>query len=101
MIIESIRQNPWVAKMFVLMSQAQRSEGIPESVKEIANKVNNIDRCIPIIEAGQQKGIFREGNSYALSNAFWCSIQGIAEQIAIHPDIPLPEVEWILDILKK
>lgn len=101
MIMNSIKQNPWVAKIFVLMAHAQRSEETPEAVKKIANQVNNIEQCIPIIEAGQNKGIFREGDAYALSNAFWCSIQGIAEQIAIHPNIPLPETEWILAIIKK
>lgn len=100
MIMDSIKQKPWAAKMFVLMSQAQRSEGIPKSVKEIAKQVKNIEQCIPIIEAGQQKGVFRKGNPHALSNAFWCSIQGVAEQIAIHPNVPLPEPEWILDIIK-
>ena len=100
MIMDSIKENPWAAKMFVLMSQAQRSEGTPESVKAIAKQVNNIEQCIPIIEEGQQKGVFRKGNPHALSNAFWCSIQGMAEQNAVHPNVPLPEPEWILDIIK-
>lgn len=100
MIMDSIKQKPWAAKMFVLMSQAQRSEGTPESVKAIANQVNNIEQCIPIIEEGQQKGVFRKGNPHALSNTFWCSIQGVAEQNAVHPNVSLPEPEWILDIIK-
>ena len=34
------------------------------------------------------------------SIAFWYAIQGIAEEIAINPDSPIPEADWIMDILR-
>jgi len=47
-----------------------------------------------------QLGNMNKVTPVALSNAYWCSIQGIAEQYAMHPEIPLPEAEWIVDIIK-
>lgn len=99
-LIKIMKEQPYVAKLFVLMANAQRSEGTPESVREIALKVNTIEQFVPIVERGQQEGSIRQGNPLALSNAFWCSIQGIAEQYAAHPEIPLPEAEWLVDIVR-
>ena len=99
-LIDRMKEQPIAAKMFVFMSQMQRTEGIPEKIQEIALSVNIIDKSVKIIQDGQRKGLIRKGNSMALSNAYWCSIQGIAEQFAINPDIPLPEAEWIVDIIK-
>lgn len=96
-----MQEQPYIAKMFVLMAAAQRSEGTPESVKEIAMKVNTIEQFVPIIEQGQKEGSIREGNPLSLSNAFWCCIQGIAEQYAHHPEIDLPKPEWITAIIEE
>lgn len=100
-IFMSIKQQPWTAKMFILMAQAQQNEGTPETVHRIAMQVNNIEKSIKVIENGQKQGLIRTGDPCALSNAFWCSVQGIAEQLALHPEIPLPETEWIIDIIKR
>lgn len=99
-LIAYMQEQPITAKMFVFMAQMQRTEGIPENIKETALSVNTIKKSVEIIKAGQKKGIIRKGNPMALSNAYWCSIQGIAEQYAMHPDIPLPEAEWIVDIIR-
>ena len=42
-IFESMKKQPWIAKMFVLMAQAQQSEGTPDSVRKIAAQVNTIE----------------------------------------------------------
>jgi AcrR family transcriptional regulator len=99
-LIAYMQEQPITAKMFVFMAQMQRTEGIPENIKETALSVNTIEKSVEIIKAGQKKGIIRKGDPMALSNAYWCSIQGIAEQYAMHPDIPLPEAEWIVDIIR-
>lgn len=99
-IFQSIREQPWAAKMFILMAQAQRSDGTPETVRQIAMQVNNIELSVEIIKKGQETKTIRLGDPIALSNAFWCSVQGIAEQLAMHPEMPFPEVEWIVDIIK-
>ena len=101
MVFTMLKENPGSAKIFVLMAQAQHNEYAPEAVKEMLLKVDNIELSISLIEAGQKKGTIREGNAKALSTAFWCSIQGIAEQLALHPDTNPPEANWIVDILRK
>lgn len=95
-----MKEQPHVAKMFVLMADAQRSEGTPEVVREIAMQVNTIEQFVPIVEWGQKEGTIKEGNALALSNAFWCSIQGVAEQYAAHPEMELPKAEWVVDIVR-
>ena len=95
-----MKEQPYVAKMFVLMADAQRSEGTPAYIKEIAMQVNTIEQFVSIVEWGQREGSVRQGNPWALSNAFWCSIQGIAEQYAAHPEMELPQAEWIVDIIR-
>lgn len=100
-LFEYMRKQPIVAKMFVLMAEAQRSEATPEHIREIAMKVNTIEQFVPIIEWGQKEGTMKEGDPLVISNAFWCSIQGIAEQYAINQEIDLPQAEWIVDIVRK
>lgn len=96
-----MKQQPVMAKMFALMAEAQRSEATPEHIREIAMQVNTIERFVPIVEWGQKEGTIRPGDPGALSNAFWCSIQGIMEQYAASPGSGLPEPEWIVDIVRK
>lgn len=99
-LISCMQEKPNTAKMFVFMAQMQRTEGIPENIKKVVLSVNTIEKSVKIIKAGQKKGLIRKGNPMALSNAYWCSIQGIAEQFTMHPEIPLPEAEWIVDIVR-
>lgn len=101
LLFHLMKEQPYIAKLFVLMADAQRSEGTPEQIREIAMQVNTIQQFVPIIEQGQREGSIREGNPFSLSNAFWCSIQGIAEQFAAHPETELPEAEWIVAIIQK
>lgn len=96
-----MRQQPVVAKFFVLMAEAQRNEGTPIHIREIAMKVTTIEKFVPIIEWGQKEGSIREGNPKVLSNAFWCSIQGIAERYAVNQEIDLPDYNWVVDIVRK
>ena len=96
-----MKEQPIVAKLFVLMAEAQRSEATPEHIREIAMRVNVIEQFVPIIEWGQQEGTIKEGDPLIISNAFWCSIQGIAERFAMNQDIGLPKAEWIVDIVRR
>ncbi len=96
-----MRKELWSAKMFVLMAEAQRSDATPPHIREIALKVNTIERFAPIVEWGQREGTIRAGDPYVISNAFWCSIQGIAERYATNQQIDLPDPEWIVDIVRK
>lgn len=94
-------QEPQVANMFVLMNQAFLSEGIPQSVKEMLMGFDIFNVTARIIEEGQTNQTIREGNPYALAVAFWCAVQGIAEQVAAFPACPCPQSEWIVDIIRR
>lgn len=96
-----MRKQPVVAKLFVLMAEAQRSEATPMHLREIAMQVNTIEQFVPIVEWGQQEGTIRDGDPRVLSNTFWCCVQGIAERYATNQEIDLPQAEWIVDIVRK
>ena len=99
-LLSAAQTQPWVCQMFVLMAQAQRP-GMPEEIRSLALTVDQIRFSAKIIEQGQKLGSIRDGDPLALSNAFWCSVQGIMEYHAAVPEIPLPEKEWILNIIRK
>ncbi len=100
LLFQYATQQPWVLMMFVLMSQARKSDSTPEHIKALAMEVDQIEQSAQIIAKGQEDGYFREGNPLALSFAFWSSVQGIMEQLAITPDMPIPEASWVVAILR-
>jgi len=93
-------QSDFAAKMFVLMGNACYSEGIPEEARKIAITANFYRDLVPMVEAGQKNGTIREGDPLALCMAFWTAIQGSIEAYARNPGLPLPEAEWIVDIIR-
>lgn len=93
-------QSEFAAKMFVLMGQAYYSEGIPEEARAMAITANFYVQMVPLIEAGQQRGEIRAGDPLALGTAFWTALQGAIEAHALTPALPLPQSEWIIDILR-
>jgi AcrR family transcriptional regulator len=99
-ILDYIKAEPFVAKMFVLMNQAYYSEDVPASVKQLLAGFNIHTPTAEIIRQGQKNGTIRQGDPLALAIAFWSSIQGIAETIAMYPDMPCPDSRWISDILR-
>ena len=100
MIFHYLKAEPFVAKMFVLMGQAQNNDSVPESVKTLMAKID-IGDTVKKIKQGQKKGEIKKGNPAALAFAFWGAVQGIAEQAALLPGIPVPDSEWIVDIIRK
>ncbi|WP_310605475.1 TetR/AcrR family transcriptional regulator [Anaerosporobacter sp.] len=99
MLFEYSKAQPWVMQMFVLMFQARRGEGVPEHIRELSMQTDQIEQSIALIKQGQVEGRFREGNPEALAYAFWGSVQGIMELSAVTPNMPLPNTQWLLDIL--
>jgi AcrR family transcriptional regulator len=99
--LKLIGQNHNSAKMFVFMGNAEYNTEISPKVNELLARRNIFKATESIIEKGQRLGELRPGNPKALAVAFLCSIQGIAEQIALNPELPLPETEWIVAIIKK
>ncbi len=103
-LFQYVLNRQWVLYMFVLMSQARRSDGVPKHIRELACTVNQIEQSAEIIEAGQKYGYFREGNPMALAFAFWSSVQGVMEQLAVSPELiengDIPQTEWFIDIIR-
>lgn len=100
-LLFSLKEQPYISKMFVFMAQSMRNEGNPPSVKELLTQVDTIEKSVTLIEQGQANGTIKKGDPLALSNAFWSSIQGIMEQLAANPSFPFPKAEWIVDIIKE
>lgn len=100
-ILEQLESNRFFAKMFVLIDAAQHTIGIPEEIKGLLQHQDMFSQCRQIIAYGQQKEQFKNGNSHALCVAFLGAIQGIAQEKVRVEETPLPEKEWIMDILLK
>jgi AcrR family transcriptional regulator len=94
------KEQPWTAKMFVLVQQAQNKDGTPQEAYAIAKKVNTIEYTVEIIRKGQENGTIKAGDPATLSKAFWYCIQGIMTQYAIDGSMPLPEPDWIVDVIR-
>ncbi|MBA4347287.1 MAG: TetR/AcrR family transcriptional regulator [Clostridiales bacterium] len=99
-ILNYIKTQPFIAKMFLLMHQAHFSADVPASVKELLSGFDIYSPTAEIIHLGQKNGTIRQGDPLALSIAFWSAIQGVAETLALHSDMPCPESAWITDILQ-
>lgn len=99
-IFEMLAKNPFSAKMFVLMENAQHSDSLPPDVKELLLESNRlVKKSIPVIKKGQMLGEIRAGNAETLAITFWCSIQGIAQYIALRPEAPCPNSDLIISLL--
>lgn len=98
---ERTKVDRMTAKMFILVDRAQNKETTPPAVYEAAKQVSIIEASVPIIEKGQSMGQFREGDTLALSYAFWNALQGNMEELARKDEMPVPEPEWLMAILKK
>lgn len=100
-IFNMIETNSFAAKMFVLMESAQHLDAsAPDLKKRLAEATKLMEKSALIIEKGQLQGDIKQGNAQALAVAFWCSIQGIAQYIALHPETPCPDPMWIVTILE-
>jgi len=98
-IFNSVKNDINVARMFILMPEAQRL-GTPDRIRELALKINIIDSFVPIIIEGQKDGSIRLGDPLVLSNAFFRSVYAICEGYALNNSIDLPNPEYILDIIR-
>lgn len=96
-----IRTESFTAKMFVLMSQAFYNEAAPKSIQDRLREFDVFTPTAELIRTGQSNGTIRKGDPKALAIAYWCAIQGIAEQMALNPDTPCPESDWIIDLLRR
>lgn len=99
LILDEAKSDPFPAKMFVLMMQAANNEFLPEEIRNQIKR-DNFHQSAKIIRAGQLAGTIREGDPVALSVAFWSAIQGICQVIAWESNLPIPNSNWVVDILR-
>lgn len=100
-LLQLLRDQPYAARIFVFMGYASRNAAlISPKAGALLEQHDVIRQSVPLILEGQKQGAIRQGDPLGLSAAFWCAIQGFAEEFAHHPGTPLPEPEWILDILR-
>jgi hypothetical protein len=99
-IFQSLKTYSITAKMFLLMSDALKSTTAPESVKKLIAQFDVATPILPVILSGQANGEIKPGDPIALIIAYWGAVQGIAESYALHPELPLPESTWVVDILR-
>lgn len=100
MLFGQTKNNPFIAKMFVFMGHVVLAEEIPERLRKLAASVDTITYSQGRVEEGQRDGTIRKGDAMVLSNMYWCAVHGMMEQYALHPEIPLPEADWIVAMLK-
>lgn len=100
-IFSAIESNPNFRKMFIFMDQAHRSYEISEKVNKRLSEQDIVTRTVPLIIKAQEAGQVKEGDARALSMAFWCAIQGIAQGKADAPEVVMPKADWVLDIIRK
>lgn len=99
-LFSEVDKNPFIAKMFVFMGHVVWAEDVPEKLRKLAASVDTIAFCQNWIEAGQNDGSIRKGDTMSLSNMYWCSIHGIMVQYALRSDISLPEPGWVTEMLR-
>ncbi len=99
-IFDYITKEPFAAKLFVLMNRVQYETALPERAGNFSMRQNDIEYSVKLIKQGQKEGSIRNGNSVALATAFFMAIQGIAENIARNPEMPAPDPEWVVDIIR-
>jgi AcrR family transcriptional regulator len=90
---------------FLLIQQAQKTEGVPHRAKEAINRYSprdTIELIIPIIIRGQQEGQFVEGDPYKRLLLFLSVVTGLMLQdtMALRIDWT-QEVDHLLGILTK
>lgn len=93
-------ESSFTAKMFVLMGSVYHSEDIPEQARSMANGIDFYHMLAPLVKQGQADGTIRQGDPLALCTAFWTALQGAIAAHALNPELPLPEPEWIIAIIR-
>ena len=99
-ILDYITKDSFAAKLFVLMNRAQYEEILAEEITKYSMRKQDIEYAVKRIIEGQKEGSIKEGNPIALATAFFMAIQGIAENIVRNPKLPVPNPEWIVDIIR-
>lgn len=99
MIINGAKYNQNVAKMFVLINDASRSDFLPDEIR-LKLRRENITKSAEIISKGQKQGTIRAGDPIALSATFWAAVTGIFQLAIQNSEFIYPEPYWLVDIIR-
>jgi TetR/AcrR family transcriptional regulator len=103
MVLSLFKSNPLAPKWYLLIRRALILDNAPERIKEQIRE--SFDRIVKINEEriilGQKRGEIRQADSQTLTMFLFSCLDGIAESCVHNPSLPLPQTEWILDIIKK
>jgi AcrR family transcriptional regulator len=99
-IFEALKEDSITRKMFLLMAQTLRWEAAPEGVKKLLEGFDSVTPLLAVIKRGQALGQLKPGDPAALAVAYWGAVQGIAENCAMYADLPLPQSDWVVDIIR-
>jgi len=105
--IERIRKltdhiiNPEHTSYFMLIYQANHSDGVPEEAKQLLQQYPMqayIDRLLPIFREGQQAGEIVEGDLVALVGNYFTILSGI---MVLGEGYRTPEVDFVMRTIAK
>ncbi|NLT18313.1 MAG: TetR/AcrR family transcriptional regulator [Clostridiales bacterium] len=101
-VFSNIQENFQSAQIYVLIKRAANSETTPKEIKKyiLDNFRRIFDINITKLILGQSKGQIKKGNPEAMVKLFWDCIDGIVSSYIMDTSRPLPEPEWIIDMLK-
>lgn len=100
-IFEQLESNPFFGKMFVFIDQAQHSHVGINEVYTLLEQADIAAQWIPVIQKGQELGLFHSGNAHAMCVALFGAIQGIAQEKVRRPGAPLPDVSWLMKLIER
>lgn len=92
--------SPATAKVFLLAKQALTADYLTEEMKETVREMNIADRFVPTVKAGQEAGEIRAGDPRSLALCFFSSMESAAENAVCFPSVPMPETDWLIDLIK-
>lgn len=91
----------FTVKMFLLIKQALAGDFLTGEMRRVIDHdMDLMHAVIPLIEEGQRRGEIRRGDALTLSVCFFSCIQGVAENAACYPELPLPGGEMIVSVLR-
>lgn len=97
--LSMVRRDRRLARMFVFMAAAERTPGTTSRSAELLAEHDLVARCVPVIEAGQARGVIRAGDPLSLSVAFWGAVHGVVETLGARADGADPQAAWLGGVL--
>lgn len=92
--------SPATAKVFLLAKQALYADYLTPEMKAAVARMDVVGLLAPTVEKGQKTGEIRAGDPRSLALCFFSAMESAAENAVCFPSVPLPEADWLVDLLK-